>query len=198
MGRPKQVTDDQIVCAARRCFLARGAGVSASEIAAELGVSHTTLFNRFGSKEGLMLAALGPSSHLPWLDALDGGPDARPLRAQLVEHARAMASFFHELHAGLGVLQAAGVDVAKAHAAKDGPSPPEQAYAALVGFLERAKADGRLGTCDVHTLASTLLGALQGWAFTARVCGAAARRATGKDYVERLVDLLWDGVGAAG
>src|SRR5579864_4634496 len=52
MGRPREITDEQIVAAARRCFLERGAGVSAGEIAQELGVSHTTLFNRFGSKEG--------------------------------------------------------------------------------------------------------------------------------------------------
>jgi len=47
MGRPKEVTDEQIVAAARRCFLERGTGVSAVEIARELGVSHTTVFNRF-------------------------------------------------------------------------------------------------------------------------------------------------------
>lgn len=199
MGRPREVTDEQIVVAARRCFLKGGAGVSAADIARELGVSHTTLFNRFGSKEGLMLAALGPPTEkVSWVAALEGGPDARPVRAQLVEHARVMSTFYQDLQAGLGVLQAAGIDVAKAHKARkkdQGVSAPEQAYGALVGWLERAQAQGRLGRCDVHTLASTLLGALQGWAFTRRVCGLPAGNAAAKDYVERLVELLWNGVG---
>jgi AcrR family transcriptional regulator len=50
MGRPKEITDEQIVAAARRCFLERGAGVSASDIAHEFGVSDTTILNHFGSK----------------------------------------------------------------------------------------------------------------------------------------------------
>ena len=33
VGRPKEVTDEQIVAAARPCFLERGTGVSAVEIA---------------------------------------------------------------------------------------------------------------------------------------------------------------------
>lgn len=192
MGRPKEVTDEQILVAARRCFLSRGAGVSAADIAKELGVSHTTLFNRFGSKEGLMLAALGPpTDKLAWVAALEAGPDERPIREQLVEHARQMSAFYTELQAGFGVLQAAGVDLSKTHSAS---STPERAYAALVGWLERAQRQGRLAKCDVHTLASTILGALQGWAFTARVCKVPAAH-DASDYVERLIDLLWTGVG---
>src|SRR5262245_8001664 len=100
MGRPKEVTDEQIVAAARRCFLERGAGVSAQDIASELGVSHTTLFNRFGSKEAMMIAALGPPEHVPWVAALEAGPDDRPIREQLVEHATVMSTYFQELQAG--------------------------------------------------------------------------------------------------
>jgi hypothetical protein len=85
-----------------------------------------------------------------------------------------------ELQSGIGILQAAGIDVAKAHKKAKGnntsPSAPEQAYAALVGWLERGQQQRRLGNCDVHTLASTLLGALHGWAFTARVCGLPSAR----------------------
>jgi len=196
MGRPREVTDEQILIAARRCFLKRGAGVTAADIAKELGVSHTTLFNRFGSKEGLMLAALGPPTEKSaWVAALEEGPDERPIREQLVEHAKVMSAFFQDLQAGFGVLQAAGIDVARAHRERKGVSAPEEAFAALVGWLERAQRQGRLGKCDVHTLASTLLGALHGWAFTARVCGLPASNAASKDYVERLVELLWSGIG---
>lgn len=195
MGRPKEVTDEQILVAARRCFLERGAGVSAADIARELGVSHTTLFNRFGSKEGLMLAALGPPAEVPWVAALDAGPDDRPLRDQLVEHAKVMSAYFHSLQAGLGVLQAAGIDPAKAYRVRKGESAPAQAYRALVGWLQRAQSQGRLAPCDIETLASTILGALHGWALTGRMCGTSTALTAQKRYVERFIELMWDGIG---
>jgi AcrR family transcriptional regulator len=169
--------------------------VSAIDIARELGVSHTTIFNRFGSKEGLMLAALGPPTKVPWVAALDAGPDDRPLPEQLVEHAKVMSAYFQELQAGLGVLQAAGIDPKKAYRGLKGESPPVQAFRALVGWLERAKSKGRLADCDVETLASTILGSLHGWAFTARVCGGSTAASAGERYVERFIELLWDGIG---
>jgi AcrR family transcriptional regulator len=194
MGRPREITDEQIVVAARRCFLKRGAGVSAVDIARELGVSHTTLFNRFGSKEGLMIAALGPPREVPWVAALAAGPDDRPIRDQLVEHAKGMSAYFQELQAGLGVLQAAGIEPGKAYRGCKGAPPPVQAFRALVAWLERARSRGRLADCDVETLASTMLGALQGWAFTARVCGESTAPAAGERFVERFIDLLWNGI----
>jgi AcrR family transcriptional regulator len=197
MGRPKEVTDEQIVVAARRCFFERGAGVSAQDIARELGVSHTTLFNRFGSKEGLMIAALGPPDHIQWVNALDAGPDERPLREQLVGHAKVMSAYFQELQGGLALLQAAGIAPAKAFRRHKGDSPPVQALRALTGWLQRAQKQGRLAKCDVETLAATILSALHGWAFTARVCGQSTAPSAGERYVERFIELLWKGIGGA-
>jgi AcrR family transcriptional regulator len=189
------VTDEQIVAAARRCFLKRGAGVSAADIAHELGVSHTTLFNRFGSKEGLMIAALGPPEEVPWIAALDAGPDGRPIREQLVEHAKVMSAYFRDLQAGLAILRAAGIDPRKAYGKQKSDPPPVQAFRALVAWLDRARSQGRLRDCDVETLASTILAALHGWALTARVCGVPAAPADEGRYVEGFVELLWKGVG---
>ncbi len=197
MGRPKEVSDEQILRAARRCFLERGATVSANDIAAELGVSHTTLFNRFGSKEGLMLAALGPPELVPWVAALDGGPDDSAIRDQLVEHGKVMAAYFQELQAGLAVLQAAGIPPSKAYKKRNADPPPVQAFRALSSWLRRAQRDKRLAKCDVDTLAATILGALHGWAFTARVCGQPTSRAAGDRHVEQFIELLWNGIGVA-
>jgi AcrR family transcriptional regulator len=197
VGRPKEVTDEQILAAARRCFLERGAGVSAAEIARALGVSHTTVFNRFGSKEGLMIAALGPAERAPWVAALAAGPDERPVRDQLVEHAKVMSAYFEELQAGLAVLRAAGITHGQICGEHEGEPPPVQAFRALTGWLRRAQGQGRLAECDVETLASTLLGALHNWAFTALVCGQPANPTSGERHVERFVDLLWNGIRGA-
>ena len=195
MGRPKEVTDEKIVATARRCFLEHGAGVSAAEIAGELGVSHTTLFNRFGSKEGLMIAALGPPAEIPWIAALEAGPDERPIREQLNEHAKVMSAYFQHLQAGLGILQAAGITPGRVYQARKGDPPPVQGFRALTAWLRRAQSRKRLGKCDVETLASTVLGALHAWAFTARVCGHSTAPAAGERYVEGFIDLLWNGIG---
>jgi len=193
MGRPKEVTDQQIVVAARRCFLARGAAVPAGDIARELGVSHTTLFNRFGSKTALMIAALAPPETVPWVAALDAGPDDRPIREQLVEHCKAMSAYFQDLQAGLAVLQAAGISRAKMFPGRK-EAAPVRAFRALGGWLRLAQDQRRLAPCDVETLAATILGALHGWAFMARICGQSTTRAAGERHVERFIALLWDGI----
>lgn len=197
MGRPKEVTDEQILVASRRCFLERGAGVSAVEIARELGVSHTTIFNRFGSKEALMIAALGPPEKVPWVAALEAGPAHRPVRKQLVEHCKVMSAYFQDLQAGLAVLHAAGITRGKILRGRKGEPPPVQAFRALTQWLRRAQRQKRLARCDVETLAATILGALHNWAFTARVCGQSTTPAAGERHVERFIDLLWNGIGGS-
>lgn len=197
MGRPRAVTDEQIITAARRCFLDRGPTVPAAEIARDLGVSHTTLFNRFGSKGGLLVAALEPPTEVPWIEALDAGPDARPIRDQLVEHARVISAFYHEMHTGLGMLRAAGIEHGPGGCTRgaDGEeSAAERGYRALVQWLERAQVREGLAICDVETLASTILGALHGWASTSTACGHDDGPGEGDRYVERFVGLLWNGI----
>lgn len=194
MARPKQVSDEQILTAARTRFLRDGVGVSAAEIARELGVSHTTVLNRFGSKEALMVAALGPPLHVPWVAALNAGPDERPIRDQLVEHATVMSGFYRELMVGVAVLRSAGVDIEGELHKRGEELPPAQAMRALTGWLVRAQQAGRLAECDVETLAATLLGALHNWAFTAQACGFPMAPGYGERHVERLIDLLWHGI----
>ena len=194
MGRPKEITDEEILVAARRCFLERGAGVSAAEIARELDVSHTTLFNRFGSKDGLMVAALTPPQRAPWVATLDAGPDDRPVREQLVEHGKVMAAYFQELQAGFAVLHAAGIPRAKVLSGFKGDPPPVQSFRALTGWLRRAQNQGRLAKFDVEAAASTILTAMHGWSLTGRVCGQSTSAGSGERHVERFIDLLWNGI----
>ncbi|PIQ28523.1 TetR/AcrR family transcriptional regulator [bacterium (Candidatus Blackallbacteria) CG17_big_fil_post_rev_8_21_14_2_50_48_46] len=193
MGRPKQISNEQIIATARRCFLERGAGVSAIEIASELGVSHTTLFNRFGSKEALMLAALGSSEKLSWVKALEAGPDLRPIREQLLEHSKVIANYFQALQESMAVLQAAGLKPGNSCDKSNQDSPPAQAFRAFTAWLQRAQDQGRLAPCNVETLASTILGALHNWAFTQNVCHVSSPAVDGAQ-VEDFIELLWHGI----
>ncbi len=58
MARPRNLTDTQILYEARACFLEHGAAVSTTVIAERLGISHGVLFQRFGTKDQLLRAAL--------------------------------------------------------------------------------------------------------------------------------------------
>jgi hypothetical protein len=54
-----------------------------------------------------------------------------------------------------------------------------------------------LAHCDVETLASTILGALHGRSFKARVTGKTITAAANEHYIEHFVELLWNGIGNA-
>lgn len=192
MGRPRQVSDEQILAAARRCFLARGVHVPVQVVAEELGVSHAALFARFGTKEALLIAALGPPKVLPFAAALDDGPDARPLPAQLGELGRQLVDYFEHIGAGWALLQAAGIGLDKVFRGHDRPTPLA-AYDRLYAWLRRARRRGLLGPCDLDVLTWTFLGALHHRVFRAAPPNHGVRRTSGRD-VDRLVETLWRGV----
>ncbi len=142
-----------------------------------------------------MVAALGPPERVPWVPAVEAGPDDRPIRDQLVEHCKVISAYFENLQVGLAVLQATGITVEGILRSRKGEPPPAQAFRALTAWLKRAQEQRRMAKCDVETLASTILGALHNWAFAARVCGNSTTAAAGERYVERFIDLLWNGIG---
>jgi len=194
MGRPREVSDEEILRVARQIFLERGAGVSALEIGKALGISHTTVFNRFGSKEGLMVAALSPAMEIPWLKTLDAGPDERPVLTQLVELCGVMSSYFEHVQSGLSLLAAAGIAVDHQALKLDGQSRPALALQALSRWLRRAQGAGRIAECDVDVLAVTILGAMQNWSLTTRVCGLVKPAGGSEKYIAQFVQLLWSGI----
>jgi AcrR family transcriptional regulator len=60
VGRRKTISDDDILAAARAVFAKHGHAASTRIIAKEAGLSQATLFQRFGHKERLFLAAIYP------------------------------------------------------------------------------------------------------------------------------------------
>jgi AcrR family transcriptional regulator len=61
VGRPRTISDEHVLGVARRIFGAQGFGASTREIAREAGLSQAVLFQRFGDKSALFLAALVPA-----------------------------------------------------------------------------------------------------------------------------------------
>jgi len=97
VGRRKIIEDEQLLAKARDVFLREGIGVGSRQIAQEVGVSSSVLFQRFGSMEELFFAAMTPPTPdlaaLLTEDDLDPSPEVWMGRvaAGLLEHFRQLA-----------------------------------------------------------------------------------------------------------
>lgn len=194
MARPRQVSDEEILLAARGCFLEQGPSVSTTVIARRLGVSQAALFKRFGTKEDLLIAALAPPEIPGFVPLADAGPDARPLPLQLRELAGEIHRFLQGLVPCLAMLQASGLDMRTLMTRYQIP-PPLRAHRALTGWFERAAAAGRLGPCEPSAVATILIGALQGHRMLSMI-GATPNPAEG--YLDQVVGTLWRGIAPEG
>lgn len=56
MGRPRKISDDELIAACARAIGAHGPGFTLAQVAARAGVAVGTVSGRFGSKHGLLLA----------------------------------------------------------------------------------------------------------------------------------------------
>jgi AcrR family transcriptional regulator len=193
MARPRQITDEQILSTARSCFLEHGPGVSTAVIAERLGVSPPALFKRFHSKAELMLAALLPPADPTELAAVEAGPDARPIPVQLRELAGLYLQLLRNTVPCIMALQASGMDPDHILSRYAEP-PPVKARDALIGWLERAQAQGRAAPRDTGAVAGTILGALHHRVFFNRLLGDRAPDMPDALYVEKLIEALWSGI----
>ena len=192
MARPRTVSDEQILEAARVCFLEHGASVSTAVIAEQLEISQPALFRRFGTKERLLIAALRPSpDHV--LALLEVGPDDSPMRAQLREIAAALDTFAHEMVPRVFVLRSAGVHPGKLCA--EGEQPPTlRVQQAMAAWTRRGQELHRLSAGNVDAISMAFLGAIQGRAFVQHHAGSAAILGDTDSYLNSFVQVLWDGV----
>ncbi len=193
MARPRATSDDEILEAARACFLEHGPSTSTMVIAERLGVSQAALFKRFGTKEQLMLAALAPPQRLPWLDMVEAGPDGRDVREQLRELGLLILGYFRMMVPRLSVLRSAGMGLE--HFCRPGEmAPPVAAHRVVAGWLHRVREQGRLGSCSPDDVAHIFLGALHMRAFHHHIAGAVFPAEGNDTYVETLVKVLWQGI----
>lgn len=194
MARPRTVSDDAILAAARSVFLEQGPSASTSVIAERVGLSQAGLFKRFSTKADLMVAALAPPPIPPFTRAVEEGPDpVRPIQPQLREIARGIAQFFKEMVPCLMVLSASGIAPQQLLTRFDVP-PPLVAKVAMVGWFERAMADGRMRRGDADPLVSALMGALHMRSFLCHISDNPMSGSELDAYADSVVDNLWNGL----
>lgn len=167
-ARPRSTSDEEILAGAARALARAGADLTLADVAEESGVSPAGLVQRFGSKQGLLLAlAERTASAVPGQFAAARELHASPLDALLhalaavardVDAPDAMANQIAFRHMNLHVpeFHAFAVQHARAELAQ---------VRALVDEAVRA---GELARCDPGDLARTVqtayAGALSTWA----------------------------------
>jgi AcrR family transcriptional regulator len=189
MPRPRQVSDEEILRVARGCLIERGPSVSTAAIARMVGVSQAVLFQRFGTKEHMIRAALASPAAPAWTDLARKGPDRRPGRDQLLELALAIHGFFDEMVPRWEALRGSGIPTEWT----DEEPPPIRFHRLLAGWFARASAARLFAGHDARGVALGFLGALQVRPWFQHVANHAPGRGA-RAYVETVVDLFWAGL----
>ncbi|HYO69137.1 MAG TPA: TetR/AcrR family transcriptional regulator [Archangium sp.] len=194
MARPRQVLDEEILVAARACFIEHGASVSTEAIATRLGVSGPALLKRFGSKRELLKAAFSVGRPPPWLPVVEAGPDERELTVQIREMAGTIDAFFREMVPAFAVLREAGLTPAELRGENQEVPAPARASLAMAGWFRRAQEQGKLREGDPAVMASLFLAGIQHRYFLAHVTNQRVPTEAEDPWLDRMVDIFWRGV----
>ena len=179
--RPRLVSDDEILEAARTCLVAHGPSVALSVIGARLGISGPAVLKRFGSKENLVTRAL--LSEPP--PDFSHGPEPGPLRPQLIAILLHTERLLLEAVPRLATMRARGV---RASEWLDRPHP-RKARGSLLTWLKKARCTHRLVHPDLEAAADLLVSAAEARGFLAWVEPSWVEHGDG--WAARAVDALF-------
>ena len=188
MGRPKTISDDEVLGIARDIFRARGHTATTREIAQAAGISEAVLYQRFGSKNELFFAAMRPR-----------GPDLEQLLGPKVPTEDAL-TYLHAVVIRLGEYFAEVIPLAlrvmahpsfdPASLARAQPGGPAVLQEGLAERLEALARRGDLSMASAAVTARLLMSLAHDWALR-RVHGASAR---GVRELKEMVDVVWEGL----
>lgn len=192
MARPQKITDDEILTAARRCFLEHGPQASTDSIAQELGVSSAALFKRFGTKEQLLWRALAPRPPAFLLE-LGRGPDGQePIEEQLHRIGMRFLAFVEEMVPCMLMLHST-VKSRPNVPCVDGVPVPVFVQRGLASWVRVAQERGQLGPGEPAAIAQALIGGAQTRAFL-RHLGGVAEGDDNERYMRAMISVLMNGI----
>lgn len=156
MARPRTISDEDLIEAAREVFLERGAHGTTAEVAAKAGVSEGTIFKRFGSKEKLFGAAckVMPVESVAWVAALPGRVGRGQVQQQIEEVVLEAVGFFRLIFPLIVAAHAAPFP-----AREQGEAPPLRVIRHLTAWMEAEMKLGRVRKHDPEVVARMILGA---------------------------------------
>ena len=192
MPRPRTITDQHILGAAREVFSEHGFSATTAQIARRAGISEGTLFKRFASKEELFAEVIGLNDLPCWqteLGALAGRGSARDnLETALlafVEAARVVVP-------RLLLLWSRGHAPPPAHLTR--PDHLLRDTRAFADYLDAEVGQGRLRPVDTEVVARALMGALTHYVMLEVHAQGASSELSPHRYVHELLEVLWPGL----
>lgn len=193
-GRPIEITEDELLDAARELLLAKGLRATTAEIAAKAGVSEGLVFYRYRSKEALLVAVVRREQALP---ARLGELMARAGTGDLSE-------FLEEL--GGAVLAGVRATIPFVDLARSSPNyprlhkllmaagaTPDRLQATIARYLDAEMTAGRLRRVDPALLSRTLFGAVLDRELGRRIRALPPDPPEDTAFLRALVELLLHG-----
>jgi AcrR family transcriptional regulator len=193
VGRRKLIEDADLLARVREIVVREGTAVSSHKIAKEIGISSAVLFQRFGSKQGLLFAAMVPPP--PDLQALWGeGEHPGDICAQLEQLALGLLVYFREVVPVMLPLASPAFDFEAFR--RDHPgSPLVSLMAQLVTVWEEKRQRGEIECPDAGLVVLQLMASTYGLALFERL--GAHGGAFEPEMVRGLARLLWRGIAPA-
>lgn len=195
MARPRTITDEQIVEAAREVFLEQGFAATTAEIARRAGISEGTLFKRYASKEDLFEAAVGLHDNAQWraelMERLGHGEVRRNLEWAFMEFLKEAAAIIPTL---MTVLSR-GHDPEHNRILERLGNPVRRDAETIAGYLRAELSLGRMRPLDAEVTALAIMGALTTYIHQELMMLQDGREPMDAGrFVRGLLDLLWPGL----
>jgi AcrR family transcriptional regulator len=188
VGRPQRVTDEQVFTAVRAAVLEFGPGVSLDTVAAKLSVTSPALLKRFKSRTELLLSALRPREHPPWMADLERGPSDEALTVQLETIFGRILEFFLEVMPFMKALRENGLSIDEI--CGDRESGPLRGVRALARWLTAARAAGLIASNTIESTAFAMIGAVQARAVVAHFSKRALSERQQRQYLRDIAKMF--------
>lgn len=195
MPRPRLITDERIVEAAREVFLEQGFSATTAEIARRAGISEGTLFKRFASKEDIFEEVVGLRDYAAWREELAALVGVGDVRRNLERAA------LHFIETAGRILPNLMLIFSRGHAPAHNPmlerlgNPIRHDADAVAAYLRAEVALGRVRPVDADVTALTLMGTLTHYVHREHMTPDPTREPLDAGrFVRGLFDVLWPGL----
>jgi AcrR family transcriptional regulator len=190
MGRPKTISDEDLLAIAREVFTTHGAFGSTKDIASRAGISEAALFKRFATKAQLFMAAMVPPS--PGIEpVLARATAAKTGQEGINMVAQALLDYFRIAIPVILPLVAQS-QYASTATPNFQTSPATGLLKAVSTYIRAEHARGRLHTDDPQAAAGVLVSAMHSIALF-EIMGFHGG-AMPKAAVKALINAMWTGM----
>jgi AcrR family transcriptional regulator len=193
MPRPSTITNEQILTAARRLFLAQGFGVSTSQIAQVAGVSEGTIFKRFLTKAQLFQASMGlpeipqDKDHLFEAGTLEVREQFHAVGLELLTYLRALMPRVMMMWAQPNINPVTFLK-------ENDVVPPKILLQKVVHYIESEKKMGRIQCESTMTVARMFLGSIHNFIFFELITGSNRTDEEVQSFLNEMLSVLWQGI----